>query len=172
MVDHEAIQLGDTKDFMLPLTRNEALYIDDSLSMLIEKEFEDGRLGTIRPLTATAGLPAPVDLIDRIGQAILFTTDPDNEGELALVPVSDTDLYIIREVSHSYIKVGDEPVGFNLKKKVYKLLHEEAYEKEKVMKRMLDELDIPIVFTDESNTNTELQFDKNISDDDLTNRLA
>ena len=70
--------LPDIQDKILELTRNELLYIDDNLSMLVEKDLGDSSLGTVRPLAHTAGLPAPVELLEKIGVGILFTTDPAN----------------------------------------------------------------------------------------------
>lgn len=127
------------------LTRNEALFIDDSLSMLIERDPHDDRMGTVRPMAHTAGLPAPVDLLEKIGKAILFTTDPDNKGEPAEVSMSETDLYMLREITHSYIKIGEEAVGFNLKRKIYTLLYSTEYERDKTAKRLISQVDIPTV---------------------------
>ena len=53
---------GDFQDLpeqIMLLTRNECLFIDDSLSMIIEREPGEERLGTVRPMAHTAGLPAP-----------------------------------------------------------------------------------------------------------------
>ena len=58
--------IQDLPDKHLFLTRNEALFIDDNLSMLIEKDIGDDRLCTIRPLSHTAGLPATIDLLEKI----------------------------------------------------------------------------------------------------------
>ena len=135
----------EEQEQILLLTRNEALFIDDSLSMIIEQDPIGERLGTVRPMAHTAGLPAPVDLLEKIGHAILFTTDPDNKGEPASVPVSDTDLYMLREITHSYVKIGDEPVGFNLKRKIYTLLYSTEYEREKIAKRLLAQVDLSAI---------------------------
>ena len=59
--------LPDVVDKTLALTRNELLFIDDSLSMLVEKDLGDSGLGTVRPLAHTAGLPAPIELLEKIG---------------------------------------------------------------------------------------------------------
>ena len=127
------------------LTRNEALFIDDSLSMLIEREPHDDRMGTVRPMAHTAGLPAPIDLLETIGKAILFTTDPDNKGEPAEVRLTDTDLYMLREITHSYIRIGEEAVGYNLKRKIYTLLYSTEYERDKIATRLISTVDIPTV---------------------------
>ncbi len=140
--------LSSETEKIISLTRNEAMFIDDSLTMIIEKEQGDERITTVRPLTHTAGLPAPVDLLERIGVAILFTTDPENKDLEAQVYVSDTDLYMLREISHSYIKVGEEAVGFNLKRKIYNLLYKQSYEREKVARDIIDQLDMNVPLDD------------------------
>ena len=133
--------LSSANEKILLLSRNEALFIDDSLTMIIEREQGDERITTVRPLQHTAGLPSPVDLLEKIALAILFTTDPENEGEEAEVFVSDTDLFMLREIAHSYIKVGEEPVGFNVKKKIYQLLYQKSYEREKVARNIISQID-------------------------------
>jgi len=133
--------LSTEEEKRLLLTRNEALFIDDSLSMIIEVQPGDERLTTVRPLSHSAGLPAPVDLLEKIGMAVLFTTDPDNENKEFPVPVSDTDLYMLREITHSYIKIGEEPVGYNLKRKLYSLLYQN-YESDKIAEQLLAQVDL------------------------------
>ena len=141
----EEDNLLDEVEKVMFLTRNEALFIDDSLSMLIEREPHEDRLGTVRPMAHTAGLPAPVDLLEKIGKAILFTTDPENKGEPASVLMSETDLYMLREITHSYIKIGEEAVGFNLKRKIYTILYSTEYERDKIADRLISTINIPTV---------------------------
>ena len=146
---------GDFQDLpeqIMLLTRNECLFIDDSLSMIIEREPGEERLGTVRPMAHTAGLPAPVDLLEKIGKAILFTTDPENTGQPAEVSVNETDLYMLREITHSYVKIGEEPVGFNLKRKIYTLLWGTEYTRDKVAKKIIAQVDVPLApFDEETN---------------------
>ena len=113
----------------LSITRKEALFIDDSLTMLMENEPGDLPLTSIRPLIHNASIPAPIDLIEKIGMAILYLTDDKNSGSEIIITVSDTDLYMLREISLSYIRVGTEPVGYNLKLKIYRLLLNSKYER-------------------------------------------
>ena len=68
--------------------------------------------------------------------------DPANAGKPAPISVSDTDLYMLRELSISYIKVGTEQVGFNLKCKIAKLLFEKSYQQGKTADRLLSEVDM------------------------------
>ena len=141
---------GMEGDKVLSLTRNEALFIDDSLSMLIERDgdanlMNEHRVTTVRPLTPTAGLPAPLELIEKIGFAVLYTTDPANGEKEAKVDLDITDLLMLREVAHSYVKVGDEPVGFNLKKKIYTLLYDAQYQEAKFFDNVLDGIDVSVL---------------------------
>ena len=133
--------LPDIVDKVLLLTRNELLFIDDNLSMLVEKDLGDSGLGTVRPLAHTAGLPAPIELLEKIGKGLLFVADPKNTGKEAHIPVSETDLYMLREVALSYAKVGTEHVGFNLKLKIYKQLFAKDYERDKIADTLLAQVD-------------------------------
>ena len=68
--------IDEVEDKTLYLTRREALFIDDSISMLLEKDVDEGPFTSIRPLQHIASIPSPIDLIEKIGMAVLFTTDP------------------------------------------------------------------------------------------------
>ena len=100
----------------ITVTRNELLYIDDSVTMLIEPEANLPL--PFRPLSNQASVAIPANLMDKIGQAILDTVDT-HETQIDLFI---SELYMLRELCLSYVKYGTEPVGFNLKKKVYKAL--------------------------------------------------
>ena len=76
-------ELFDTPTKALSLNRNEALYIDDSLTMMLDNSSGESFFGTMRPMVPTANMPAPVDLIEKIATAVLFTTDPNNNGQEA-----------------------------------------------------------------------------------------
>ena len=92
---------------VLMLTRDEAFYIDDHLTMMIEQQDKLGNFATVRPLANTAGLPAPVDLLDKIAMAVLQTTGPDTLWEAeAKIFVTATDLYMLREVAKSKGETG------------------------------------------------------------------
>jgi len=130
----------ETENKTLWLTMREALFIDDSLSMLVEKDFGDDGYSAIRPLAHNAGIPAPIDLLEKIGMAVLFTTDENNKGKLASIQVSDTDLYMLREIATSYIKIGTEPVGFNLKRKIYALLLQSKYKRDQIARNLLSQV--------------------------------
>jgi len=134
-MEHEEFEeCEELKD--LTLTHNEALYLDDSLTMMLERDGDYG-FTTMRPLIASASLPAPVTLIEKIAKAILFTLDNNNQGEPATISVNDGDLYLLRELTQSYVKIGGEFVGYNLKCKVYGLLYGDSYQQDKQVDAML-----------------------------------
>lgn len=107
------------------LTRAEALFLDDALTVMTDRETLMGIAG-MRPLGPSAMMSAPPDLIERIGMAVLLTTSSDAIKEAAL-EVDDQELFLLRECAQSTIKFDDEPVGFNLKRKIYLALLEDNY---------------------------------------------
>mgnify|MGYP003643277805 CR=1 FL=1 len=138
---HEACEDEDLK--VLHLNRDEILFIDDRLTMMIEKDGRAENFTTVVPIIAMAGLPAPVDLLDKIGIAVLQATDEYYESETLLaIPVTATDLYMLREVAKSPTKINGKFLGLALKKKIYKLLYEEEYKTELTFKRLLSDINL------------------------------
>ena len=123
------------------MTRNEVLFLDDSLTMMIERDSVQDSVTTMRVMAPTAHLPAPVSLIDKIAMAVLRVTDPEDDESGTAVHLSDTDIYMLREITHSYCKVGNEQVGYNLKRKFYLALYEENYTRDKKVDALLSTLD-------------------------------
>ena len=122
----------------ISLTRNEALYLDDSLTMMLDMSEGAQPFVTMRPVTASMCIPAPVDLIEKIAIAVLFTLDTDNVGQDAQVDLSESDLFCLRELSQCYVRVGDEMVGFNLKRKIYSVLYGTEYTIGRQLEDVLD----------------------------------
>ena len=138
---HEECEEEELK--IIRLTRDEVLFIDDRLTMMIEKDGRAENFTTVVPITATAGLPAPVDLLDKIGMAVLQVTDEDYEsGTEQPIPVTPTDLYMLREIAKSSLKLNGKFVGLSLKRKIYKLLFEEEYKTERTFKRLLADVNL------------------------------
>jgi hypothetical protein len=137
-VPGEAEEDGTLKTLFL--TKNEALYLDDQCTMLFERDMPFDGLLTLRPQASTGGVPAPLDLIERLGLAILYTTDPDHLGQEGMIKVNRMDLYVIREAAMSFIKIDGEDVGTNLKRKVYALLLDKSYNSDKTTSRLLSDL--------------------------------
>ena len=123
--------------YPIHMTRNEILFLDDRLTMMIEKEPMQEAVTTMRPQLPTAYLPAPVSLIDKLGMAVLRITDPDEINTGTVVHLNTTDIYMLREICHSYSRVGREQVGYNLKRKLYLALYADNYNRDKQIDRLL-----------------------------------
>ena len=119
------------------MTCKEVLFLDDSLTMMIEKDGMAEAVTTMRAMLPSAYLPAPVTLIDKIAIAVLKVTDPEEITKGTVVHLNTTDIYMLREVCHSYMKVGGEPVGYNLKRKLYLALNAENYDRDKQIDKLL-----------------------------------
>ena len=125
---HEEVETE--QGYVMQLTKNEALFLDDSLTVMIERDDDDQRVHSLRPVKVTARLAAPLDLVAKIGKAVLYTTDPDNQEKRYETSLDKMDLYVLREISSSFIKIEGEPVGLNLKRKIYALLYAKDLEQE------------------------------------------
>lgn len=119
------------------MSRNEVLFLDDSLTMMLEKDGTQEAIITMRAMMPSAYLPAPVTLIDKLAMAVLRITDPENTEGGTVIHLNDTDIYMLREICHSYCKVGREYVGYNLKRKLYLALYNECYERDKQIDKLL-----------------------------------
>jgi len=141
--------------FIIPLTRNEALFLDDSFTLMIEREIDDHRITAMRPVQMTAALAVPMELMEKVGRAVVFTTHPDN-GDKEYESLFDlTELLMIREIASSYIKIGEEPVGYNLKRKICAVLYGDDVEREgrdRVVDSLLQDID-----TDLSSSRDEVE---------------
>jgi len=138
-------ELADEEEFILGISRNEALFLDDSFTLLVQRDAEDNSITYMRPIQMTAGLAVPIELMEKVGKAVLYTTEPDNLGKDYKFPVSISELYMIREVASSFVRVGDEPVGFSLKRKVCDLLYGDLLKKEssdRIAFKLLKEVEI------------------------------
>ena len=103
-------------------TRNELLYLDDKFTlsftgiddMETAVDVLDGEDTVLRDLVPEATMGASEELLLKIGRGLLEST---LEVELDL---TEPDLWRIRELAQSTVKVGTEPVGLNLKLKIYR----------------------------------------------------
>ena len=124
--DWDEDNMEDEATRIITITRNEALFIDDSVTMLIEPEANLPL--PFRPLAPKALVPVPANLIDKLGAVILATVDvPEAEIELYI-----SELYILRELCVSYVTINGERVGYNLKRKVYTALLGKTPEEEEL----------------------------------------
>jgi len=121
--NHTTSPHQDGEPKVLSVTRNEALFLDDSVTLMIESSQETQHIRPMRPISVLpGGIPAPVELIQKIGKAVLFTTNIQNRNKEYLLFLDEFELLILREVCLSHVKYGAELVGFNLKKKIFEVL--------------------------------------------------
>ena len=124
--------------FPILMTRNEVLFLDDNMTMLVEREGAmNETVTTMRMLIPSAQLPAPLELIEKIGIAVLQVTDQEEDVNTAIVHLNTTEIYMLREVCFSYSRVGREQVGYSLKRKFYQALFKEEYERDLKVNKLL-----------------------------------
>ena len=129
------------------ITRNEALFLDDSFTLMIERDADEQRIQPMRPIQTTAGLAVPMELMEKVGKAVVYTTQPKNEDKEYEIEFDVSELLMIREIASSYIKVGEEPVGYNLKQKVCNVLYSDELEQEennKIASHLLKDIDLDL----------------------------
>ena len=125
---HEEVETE--QGYVMQLTKNEALFLDDGLTLMVEREGDEQRLYSMRPVQRTARLAVPLDLMDKIGKAVVYTTTPENQGKEYAFAIDISELFMIREVASSFIEIEGEPVGFNLKRKICVQLYAKDLEQE------------------------------------------
>ena len=125
---HEEVETE--QGYVMQLTKNEALFLDDGLTLMVEREGDEQRVYSMRPVQMTARLAAPLDLMEKIGKAVVYTTAPENQGKEYAFAIDISELFMIREVASSFIKIEGEPVGLNLKRKICGLLYAKDLEQE------------------------------------------
>ena len=109
----------------LVITKNESLFLSDSLTLLMEHTQDQGRIHVpARQLMPSAGVPAPIELIEKVGLAVLVSCDPKNETAQSKLIVSVADLFLLRECCQSFMKINNEMVGYNLLRKIYSAMLE------------------------------------------------
>ena len=133
----------------LILTRNEALYLSDSVTLLLEHFAENGRYQSpARTLVPSAGVPVPIEIIQRLGLAVLLTTDPYNTEQTCEMDFSVSELFLLRECCQSFIRVNKEPVGYNLIRKIYRLILEKDLKEREVFEILTHDVNMNFSMTE------------------------
>ena len=125
---HEEVETE--QGYVMQLTKNEALFLDDSLTLMVQRNGDEQGVYSMRPVQMTARLAVPLDLMDKIGKAVVYTTTPENQGKEYAFAIDISELFMIREVASSFIKIEGKPVGLNLKRKICALLYAKDLEQE------------------------------------------
>ena len=125
---HEEAEIE--QGYVMQLTKNEALFLDDRLTLMVQRDGDEQGVYSMRPVQMTARLAVPLDLMGKVGKAVFYTTTPENQGKEYAFAIDISELFMIREVASSFIKIEGEPVGLNLKRKIYALLYTKDLEQE------------------------------------------
>ena len=125
------------------VSKNEVLYLNDSLTLILEHSTNNSTISIpARGISNTAGFAAPPELILRIGEAILFLTNPENTSKLTEIELTVSELLLIREACQSYILFNNEPVGYNLMRKIYSVLLGEHVKEKEVFNKLLEDINM------------------------------
>lgn len=136
---------------ILYLTRNETLYLSDNMTLLMEHIPEQGKIHVpARQLMPQASVPVPIDLIEKIGMAVLQATNPDTPNQEAEIAVTVADLFLLRECCQSFLRVGKENVGFNLLRKIYGLILERNVKERTFIEDLTAGIDMSSLPTEET----------------------
>ena len=97
-------EIIDENILYIKFTRNEILYLDDSLTLMIENSPETQHVRPMRPISPVTGggVPAPVELIQKIGKAVLYTCNVTNQNKEYLMYLDEFDSERIKEFIESY----------------------------------------------------------------------
>ena len=136
-------ELNQTKT--LTTSKNEALFLSDTFTILIEHDRESGSIHLpARGVIPSAGMSVPVEMIQRIGLAVLMTTDPKNTMQMTELDFTISELLLMRECCQSYVKMNNEPVGYNLVRKIYRLLLEDTIQERVFFDKLTRDIDISL----------------------------
>lgn len=140
----------------LNLTRYETLFLSDSVTLLLEHDTHEGKFQIpAKTISPSAGVGVPLELIQKLGMAVLMVTEPESDG-MVDVPLTISELYLIREVCQSYVRVNTEPVGYNLLRKVYRLILESNLKERAAFENLIHDVD----WTLSPDSNNSLKIDK------------
>ncbi len=155
-VEHELNQIK-----ILSLSRNEALFLSDTFTLLVEHEREGGSIQLpARGVIPSAGMSVPIDMIQKIGLAVLMTTDPENTMQMTEVAFTVSELFLMRECCQSYVRMNNEPVGYNLTRKIYRLLLEDTLQEKIFFDKLTKELDKSLDEEERKDANTGTNNDR------------
>ena len=102
------------------LSKEELLYLDDGLTLLTEVDSDAPKLQVGRHLAPMAVSVATVDLLLKLGSALVYLADEGIEEKE--IDLTEDEMWCIREVSQSNAVYFEKQVGLSIKIKVYRSL--------------------------------------------------
>ncbi len=122
-------QIDESQAKQLSLSPVELLSIDDGLSLLVNKNEFDGAI-TLRPVYPSAGIGCSIDLLSKVGQAVIKMADDLEKPKNQMIEVTDVDIFILRELVISQVVKMDKSIALGLRLKLYELLYSDAMKEE------------------------------------------
>ena len=144
--DRENYQrIDDTEIITLSLTLAEVLYIDDNISLMLDgRDFEN--MMPLRPIVPSAIVLVPIDFVDKMGRAFVKLmkqkTNKPLRDRTVNVPVSEMELYMLREIAISRVNFNGFKVGLTLKKKVLFALYQKRQSTMDIIEELLKDIDL------------------------------
>ncbi len=110
----------------IELTKNELCFIDDSLTLYRDLDDSDLSKYVHRVVAPSAGAAASAELLSKLGGSLIEAHEKQRAGKHPNAPVelTESELWLIREISNSNAIYNKEPVGLNIKLKIHKALRE------------------------------------------------
>jgi len=128
-------QIDEAHSKELSLSPVELLTIDDGLSLLVNKNEFDGAIA-LRPIYPSAGIGCSIDLITKIGEAILKMSEHLDKPMNQIIKVTDVDMFVLRELVVSQVVKMDRSVALGLRLKLYTLLYSENLEADELNEKL------------------------------------
>ena len=128
-------QIDEALSKELVLSPVELLTIDDGLSLLVNKNEYDGAVA-LRPIYPSAGIGCSIDLISKIGEAILRMAESLEKPTNQTIQVTDVDIFVLRELVISQVVKMDKSIALGLRLKLYTLLYSETLKADEMNKQL------------------------------------
>ena len=129
--------LSDKPTKKINLSLAELLFIDDNSTMAINGAEFEGMI-PVRLPQATPCTIVTIEFIDKMGKALLKAM----KTGASVVPVSDADLYLLREMAISDIVHYGNRVGITLKQKILNALYSKEITDLTTLEEILKDIDL------------------------------
>jgi len=90
----------------------------------------------LRPIYPSAGIGCSIDLITKIGEAILKMSEHLDKPMNQIIKVTDVDMFVLRELVVSQVVKMDRSVALGLRLKLYTLLYSENLEADELNEKL------------------------------------
>tara|TARA_R100000995_G_scaffold65067_1_gene34133 strand:+ start:546 stop:980 length:435 start_codon:yes stop_codon:yes gene_type:complete len=135
---YQKISEKNTKQITLSLP--EILFIDDHISLMIDaSDFEN--MMPLRPSVPSSLMIVTIEFIDKIGRAFIEVLEKGTRATTT-IPISEMELYMLREICFSRVDYFGYKVGMSLKKKVLSALYANDRKQQNLLEQLLKDIDL------------------------------